>query len=179
METESFAKGQPAEEPDDETLVNALLTNSAEFAKLRPFPPLRITSGSCWHSNAQPTFRTELADHARNTRILVHGRVAALLERFLVDRRGPNNTPPERTIYTKLTVTGFIRRLIRCRPLMFIGKQVESPRVYTADKADVTHIQTVSPANNMRNSNLSVSHISTQMAAITRTVFEVATAVVW
>lgn len=122
----SFEEGQPAEEPDDELLLTGLLANSCKFSKLRPFSTVENT---IWvmldrHSTSHPQLRGQVAHHARNSHIIVHSNVAILLEEFLADRRGHHGTEPERALYSDMDVPRLVRRLICCRPLMFLGKQV-------------------------------------------------------
>jgi hypothetical protein len=64
--------------------------------------------------------KAQIAQHARDTKVIVHPRVKTLIEKFIQYKK-TDGTEKERRIYENMTTDGFVERALRCRPLTFFG----------------------------------------------------------
>ena len=103
---------------------NTLITNSHAFASLLPTVQNRITAIVARASDPVAV-QTQVLDDARKTRIIVHQRVLSLIRDF-ISVKLEFGSAIERRLYENMTEREFLQRLVRKRPLSFMGSEDET-----------------------------------------------------
>ncbi|KAL2917840.1 hypothetical protein HK105_202713 [Polyrhizophydium stewartii] len=104
------------------TTFDALVARSASFDRLFPTEANRISRLVARAPGPErEAVRAQIEADARGTRVLVHERVWALAGAFLAHKLA-HGTAAERHVYAGMTPAAWLQRLIRKRPLVFMGK---------------------------------------------------------
>ncbi|MEO1272603.1 MAG: DUF4804 domain-containing protein, partial [Myxococcota bacterium] len=72
------------------------------------------------HVATTPELQAQVARYANQTRPIVHARVWSWMEAF-IDHKRHHGSAIERRLYTGMDRVGWVDRLLRCRPLVFMG----------------------------------------------------------
>src|ERR1700722_10361207 len=97
-----------------------LVHNSIQFDKITPFPTQANRIATIAKNDTAK--QAVIAEHAQQTRPIMHKTVLTLIEKFLAYKR-KYGTRVEKRLYKHMTLDAFIERLLSKRPLMFMTAQ--------------------------------------------------------